>query len=339
MEKMTHNGSILKLRQTMFVLSKVCMALVLPVMVLFVSPLIAGANLVDLKYVSKSGEFLDKCSPEAKETRFTVQGPGVLHFKLTLKPYRSGIWTVHEPVSWTMYKADGGHMGWGLVPNFGHYNNGGLPYKVTQAGKPVKGNPIDGLPLEKEWSALVSANKYDVGVRLFGTCAMQGSTYTQWGQVNRLTVSFSPGSSGTAKPKTGTSGAGKPDGGTAKASKTLFDNGNSGSVHNRPTQPTVFTLGKPTRITLIQNYHWNNGKGAAPGSISLKNDKGQTVDIWPASGRKGQGGMPNAYWVCKPDVVLAPGRYAVGDSDPGTWAQNSGSGGAGMTHIEGHLEQ
>lgn len=200
MKKMTHNGSILKLRQTMFVLSRVCITFLLPFMALFVSPLVAGANLVDLKYVSKSGEFLDKCSPEAKETRFTVQGPGVLHFKLTLKPYRSGIWTVHEPVSWTMYKADGGHMGWGLVPNFGHYNNGGLPYKVTQAGKPVKGNPIDGLPLEKEWSALVSANKYDVGVRLFGTCAKQGYTWTQWGQVNRLTVSFSPGSQSTVKP-------------------------------------------------------------------------------------------------------------------------------------------
>lgn len=48
--------------------------------------------------------------------------------------------------------------------------------------------------------------------------------------------------------------------------------------------------------------------------------------------------MPNAYWICKPGIVLAPGRYTVGDSDPATWAQNGGSGGTGMTHIEGYVE-
>lgn len=57
-----------------------------------------------------------------------------------------------------------------------------------------------------------------------------------------------------------------------------------------------------------------------------------------AFGKKGQGGVPNAYWICKPGIVLAPGRYTVGDSDPATWAQNGGSGGTGMTHIEGYVE-
>ncbi len=188
---------------------------------LLMVPGIADANLVDLKYVSKSGEFLAKCSPEAKEARFSVQGPGVLHVKYILEPYRSGIWTLHIPISWTLYKADGSHSGWDRhFPNLGHYENGGLPYKITQAGKPVKGGKyIDGLPLESESSALVSKNKYVIGVRLGGTCAKQGHTWTQWGQVNRLTVSFSPGAPGTTKPKTGTPGAGKSDGTASPSSK------------------------------------------------------------------------------------------------------------------------
>lgn len=347
--------------------------------VLWMAPGIAAASLADLKFVSKSGEFLSKCNPDKPaETRFTVQGPGVLHVKLNLEPYRSGIWTLHIPVSWTLYKADGSHTGWGQFPYLGHYENGGFPAKTTQAGKPVKGGKyIDGLPLESESWALVSKNKYVIGVRLGGTCAKQGHTWTQWGQVNRLTVSFAPGATkptsstaGTGQPGAGgagtatatpapgsSTGTGKTSGsGTAapsskpgkdkektgnagaKPSKTVFDNGNAATVHNRPTQPTVFSLSKPTRITLIQNYHWNNAKGAPPGTISLKNDKGKTVGSWPATGKKGQGGVPNAYWICKPGIVLAPGRYTVGDSDPATWAQNSGSGGTGMTHIEGYVE-
>lgn len=118
----------------------------------------------------------------------------------------------------------------------------------------------------------------------------------------------------------------------------VFDNGNPDSVQNRPSRPTVFTIDKPTRITEIQNYHWNNGQGASPGTITLQNDKGQKVGSWPASGKKGQGGGL-VYWVCKPNIVLSPGRYTIVDSDPSTWSQNSGSGGAGMSHIEGYSER
>jgi hypothetical protein len=44
--------------------------------------------------------------------------------------------------------------------------------------------------------------------------------------------------------------------------------------------------------------------------------------------------VPNAYWNTRPGVTLAPGTYTVIDSDPSTWAQNAGTGGAGHIRVE-----
>jgi hypothetical protein len=44
--------------------------------------------------------------------------------------------------------------------------------------------------------------------------------------------------------------------------------------------------------------------------------------------------VPNAYWNARPGVTLAPGTYTVIDSDPSTWAQNAGTGGAGHIRVE-----
>ncbi|MGB9902475.1 hypothetical protein [Methanothrix sp.] len=87
------------------------------------------------------------------------------------------------------------------------------------------------------------------------------------------------------------------------------------------------------RITKIRTYHWNYGQGMAPGSISLRDSTGNTYGPWQAYGEAGMGGVPNAYWVVEPDILLPAGIYEVIDSDPSTWSQNSETGGRGVTWV------
>jgi tetratricopeptide (TPR) repeat protein len=122
---------------------------------------------------------------------------------------------------------------------------------------------------------------------------------------------------------------------SAKGS-VIFNNGNTGGVYNNPSRATTFTLRAPHVITLITNYHWNNGRGATPGTIALRGSDGRSYGSWRTSGSPGQGGVPNAYWNAAPNVTLPAGTYTVVDSNPATWAQNSESGGAGHTKIEGY---
>jgi tetratricopeptide (TPR) repeat protein len=118
--------------------------------------------------------------------------------------------------------------------------------------------------------------------------------------------------------------------------RALFTNTNVGSVSNNPTRATAFTLREPHVITRIQNYHWNNGRGAAPGTIALRGSDGLTYGPWQARGTPGQGGVPNANWECFPGVTLPAGTFMVIDSNPASWAQNSGSQGSGHTRVEGY---
>jgi hypothetical protein len=118
----------------------------------------------------------------------------------------------------------------------------------------------------------------------------------------------------------------------------LFDNGNVYAVQNQPTQETVFTVKEQVYVARITTYHWNNGRGAPAGKIALRNSAGEIVGPWQAVGRPGQGGVPSAYWVAEPDMMLPAGTYTVLDSDPATWAQNAASGGTGMVTIEGAVE-
>lgn len=118
----------------------------------------------------------------------------------------------------------------------------------------------------------------------------------------------------------------------------FFDNGNIYAVQNRPRRTTVFTLQAPMRVTRIMTYHWNNGNGAPPGRIALRSRTGETYGPWQAAGEPGQGGIPDAYWVVEPDLLLPAGTYTIVDSNPSTWAQNDASNNAGMASLEGHRE-
>lgn len=117
--------------------------------------------------------------------------------------------------------------------------------------------------------------------------------------------------------------------------QTIFYNGNVNAVRNSPTRPTVFTLSVETEIAKITTYHWNNGRGAAPGTISImSNNTGELYGPWQAVADAGQGGVPNAYWVVTPNVTLSAGDYIVLDSDKATWAQNPASGGSGFVWVD-----
>jgi hypothetical protein len=118
----------------------------------------------------------------------------------------------------------------------------------------------------------------------------------------------------------------------------LFGNNNPGGVSGAPRQPTRFTLPEPGFVTSVMTYHWNGGRGQPAGNIGLRDDGGRVYGPWNADGSAGQGGVPNAYWVVRPGVVLQPGTYTVLDSHGPSWAQNDQSRGEGIAEVRGCLE-
>ncbi len=119
--------------------------------------------------------------------------------------------------------------------------------------------------------------------------------------------------------------------------KKIFDNTNIYGVYNAPTVPTQFSISRPHMITEVFTYHWNNAGGTVrPGTIGLRGQDGRTYGPWQAIGKPGQGGVKNANWEVYPNVVIPAGTYTIIDSDPSTWAQNSGSRGQGHAWVKGY---
>ncbi len=111
--------------------------------------------------------------------------------------------------------------------------------------------------------------------------------------------------------------------------KELFSNNNIYGVENGGNSPLV-TFSSPTTVTFILTYHWNSGRGAPAGTIALKRDDGTVFGPWQVTVNS------RVYWEARPSVVIPAGRYQVIDSDPSTWAQNSGTGGLGIVRIMGY---
>ncbi len=124
---------------------------------------------------------------------------------------------------------------------------------------------------------------------------------------------------------------------------SLFNNGNISAVQNGGTPPSFSTNGSAYCLVSVSTYHWNNAKGtAAPGTISLGVVQGLpaaggTLGPWKATGAPGQGGVPNAVWTATLPAGATPvvlnGTYTCRDSNPATWAQNTGSGGHGFCTV------
>jgi len=96
-------------------------------------------------------------------------------------------------------------------------------------------------------------------------------------------------------------------------------------------------------------YHFNNGNGATPGTIGLRNTaSGQTVGTWSAIGAyhtfdttpgatwSATGdGPPYLSWNVQPKITVDPGNYEVVDSSPSTWSTNSEVGNRGIAFVLG----
>ena len=121
--------------------------------------------------------------------------------------------------------------------------------------------------------------------------------------------------------------------GIASADTVIFQNENTLAVRNSPQQATIFRTTQPFKINTIRTYHWNNGRGTpSPGTISLTASDGKKYGPWNAAGSPGQGKVPNANWITKPNVVIPAGQYTVIDSSPATWSH---TGGAGFAYVSG----
>jgi|HubBroStandDraft_1064217.scaffolds.fasta_scaffold28691_2 hypothetical protein len=123
----------------------------------------------------------------------------------------------------------------------------------------------------------------------------------------------------------------------ASPPQPICGNLNSGDVS--PNPPTVLAvqcqLTGPATVALIQTYHWNNAKGAAPGFIVLVNWTTQTAyGPFAAKGSSGNG-VANVLWTATVNLTLPAGSYSVFDSDLTTWSTNGASGGAGFAQLLG----
>jgi hypothetical protein len=118
----------------------------------------------------------------------------------------------------------------------------------------------------------------------------------------------------------------------------IFDNWNQDVALNGGTPPTFDTGGKAYCIDTVATYHWNDGKGAAPGTLSLVQG-GKTVLSWKAVGQAPDGSPGNINWIANipqgTGPVVVQGSFACRDSAPATWAQNATSKHAGFCRVWG----
>ena len=109
---------------------------------------------------------------------------------------------------------------------------------------------------------------------------------------------------------------------------TIFNNENGNAVTNAtPPTPTQFTLKDYMVITSVRTYHWNNGKGAPGGTISITNQSGKVVYSGPVTIQS------KFYWYTEPKLVFPPGTYTVTVSAPPTWSYNAASGNKGFALV------
>ena len=84
----------------------------------------------------------------------------------------------------------------------------------------------------------------------------------------------------------------------------------------RAVRPASLELSVPSLVEQIVFDAYNGGKGSVPGTVSIVDGSGETVGTFQASGAAA-GGVANALWVVRPDVVLKPGHYTLVVSEGG----------------------
>lgn len=124
----------------------------------------------------------------------------------------------------------------------------------------------------------------------------------------------------------------------------VFAGSGTGAVVNGGKPPTFSTKGQAYCVTSVQTYHWNNGKGQAPGTIALRQVSGPAgfdaeAGPFKAMGSAGQNGAPNVNWQVTLSTAPAPdavidGTYQCIDSSPATWSTAT-AGGPGFCNVYG----
>jgi hypothetical protein len=123
---------------------------------------------------------------------------------------------------------------------------------------------------------------------------------------------------------------------SSTAHAEICNNSNIYGVTNGPRANTYCMVGGTFHATQLITYHWNNGQGATPGAISLRNvSTGQVLGPFAAHGTSGQGGAANVNWIADVNLNIPLGTWQVFDSNPATWSQNPQSGYAGFFKAEG----
>lgn len=119
----------------------------------------------------------------------------------------------------------------------------------------------------------------------------------------------------------------------------LCNNGNVDGTLNNPAKSfTPCSFSSSAHITKIMTYHWNDGRGAVPGTITLRDARtGEKYGPFSPRATSGQGGAPNVYWTADVDITVPAGVYRVIDSDVHTWSWNPASGGNGIVTISGEF--
>ena len=117
----------------------------------------------------------------------------------------------------------------------------------------------------------------------------------------------------------------------------IYSNFNSDPVKNHPDHYKLLNIRddvEPVLIQRIRTHHWNNGKGAEPGTISVY-ENGSKIGSWQAVGRSAYG-TRNVYWDALVDFILYPGHsYYVSVSNVDSMSYNEASGGCGMFELYG----
>ena len=117
----------------------------------------------------------------------------------------------------------------------------------------------------------------------------------------------------------------------------LWTNMNNDPVKNG--NPNVVDLfmeeEEPIQLERITTYHWNNGEGAEPGTVSIYLGDA-LLSSWPAVGRSAYG-TENVYWDAAVNIILMPGyTYTVRLTDEDSWSYNAASENCGMIEFYGH---
>ncbi|HAL62990.1 MAG TPA: hypothetical protein DCO93_00940 [Clostridiales bacterium] len=120
--------------------------------------------------------------------------------------------------------------------------------------------------------------------------------------------------------------------------EVLFSTFNYGATNNGPSEDVVVSFNEAKMVKVITTYHWNNGYGKTPGSVSIYKD-GNLDGTWTATARGGSGAS-NVNWDVFPDYVMEPGHtYKIVDSDIASWSCNESSGYRGFVEICGYAAE